>query len=232
VDWRPIHWLKFVETLHLNRRQPRFSGFCWARDDDYRCRAPVSAHRFYSRTGRCRPEFCNESVEQTSRDPKLVVHRNRKCLSHFRSINEGTHHRSRASASAQSSWEADCHWERKATQSQHSLAHKSGTVVYDLSANGLLHLNRGLPRSTVYDLSTVRQPEVRGEISPRIKCSSLRFECNRLLCLNRGLPWERSLRFKYRSTAGSTVSRISAVSTPNRYSSSSWRAIRWLRCRL
>jgi hypothetical protein len=27
VDWRPVHWLKFVETLYLNRRQPRFSGF-------------------------------------------------------------------------------------------------------------------------------------------------------------------------------------------------------------
>jgi hypothetical protein len=38
------------------------------------------------------------------------------------------------------------------------------------------------------DLSTVRQPEVRGEISPRIKCSSLRFKCNSLLYLNRGLP--------------------------------------------
>ena len=34
----------------------------------------------------------------------------------------------------------------------------------------------------------MRQPEVRGEISPRIKCSSLRFKCNRLLYLNRGLP--------------------------------------------
>jgi hypothetical protein len=52
----------------------------------------------------------------------------------------------------------------------------------------LLHLNRGLPGSAVYDLSTVRQPEVRGEISPRIKCSSLRFKCNSLLHLNRGLP--------------------------------------------
>jgi hypothetical protein len=38
------------------------------------------------------------------------------------------------------------------------------------------------------DLSTVRQPEIRGEISPRIKCSSLRFKCNGLLYLNRGLP--------------------------------------------
>jgi hypothetical protein len=34
----------------------------------------------------------------------------------------------------------------------------------------------------------VRQPEVRDEISPRIKCSSLRFKCNSLLYLNRGLP--------------------------------------------
>jgi hypothetical protein len=46
---------------------------------------------------------------------------------------EGTHQRSRARANAQSSSEADCHWERMATQSQQSLAHKSGTVVYDLS---------------------------------------------------------------------------------------------------
>ena len=31
-------------------------------------------------------------------------------------------------------------------------------------------------------------PEIQGEISPRIKCSSLRFKCNTLLYLNRGLP--------------------------------------------
>jgi hypothetical protein len=67
------------------------------------------------------------------------------------------------------------------------LAHKSVRSLR-FKCNGLLHLNRGLPGSTVYDLSTVRQPEVRGEISPRIKCSSLRFKCNRLLYLNRGLP--------------------------------------------
>src|SRR5271157_4456328 len=66
--------------------------------------------------------------------------------------------------------------------------------------NDLLHLNRGLPRSTVYDLSTVQQPEIRGEISPRIKCSSLRFKYNSLLYLNRGLPGERSLRFKCSAT--------------------------------
>ena len=57
-----------------------------------------------------------------------------------------------------------------------------------LTISPLLHLNRGLPGSTVYDLSTVPQPEIRGEISPRIKCSSLRFKCNSLLYLNRGLP--------------------------------------------
>ena len=38
--------------------------------------------------------------------------------------------------------------------------HESSAVVYDLSAivyNNLLYLNRGLPGSAVYDLSTVRQ---------------------------------------------------------------------------
>jgi len=75
----------------------------------------ISAKRQYQDTasirepGRYRPEFCDEPVDQTSRDPKLVAHRNHKCLSHFRSIGEGTHHRSRASASAQSSSEADRH---------------------------------------------------------------------------------------------------------------------------
>jgi hypothetical protein len=100
-----------IASEPLNRRQPRFSGICW------RARMIISAKRQDQHTasiresGRCRPEFCDEPVDQTSRDPKLVAHRNRKCLSHFRSIGEGTHHRSRASASAQSSSEADCHWE-------------------------------------------------------------------------------------------------------------------------
>ncbi len=40
--------------------------------------------------GRCRPEFCDEPVDQTSRDPKLVARRNHKFLSHFRLIGEGT----------------------------------------------------------------------------------------------------------------------------------------------
>jgi Protein of unknown function (DUF1593)/Phage integrase family len=44
--------------------------------------------------------------------------------------------------------------------------------------------------------------EIQGEISPRIKCSSLRFKCNSLLHLNRGLPGDRSLRFKYSATTG------------------------------
>jgi hypothetical protein len=38
-----------------------------------------------------RPDFCDEPVDKTSRDPKLVAHRNHKYLSHFRSIGEGTH---------------------------------------------------------------------------------------------------------------------------------------------
>jgi hypothetical protein len=78
--------------------------------------------------------ICDEPVDQISRDPKLVAHRNHKCIRHFRSIGEGAHHRSRASASAQSSSEADCHWERMATQAQQSLAQKSSAKVYDLSA--------------------------------------------------------------------------------------------------
>ena len=36
--------------------------------------------------GRCRPEFCDEPVDQTSRDPKLVARRNHKFFSHFRLI--------------------------------------------------------------------------------------------------------------------------------------------------
>src|ERR1700751_219006 len=85
--------------------------------------------------GRCRPDFCDEPVDHTSRDPKLGARRNLKFLSHFRLIgqeNEIT--ASRASASAQSSSEADCHWETMATKSKQSLAHKRNTVVYDLSA--------------------------------------------------------------------------------------------------
>jgi hypothetical protein len=89
--------------------------------------------------------------------------------------------------SAQSSSEADCHWEVMATKSKQSFARKTSRSLR-FKCNGLLHLNRGLPGSTVYDLSTVPQPEIRDEISPRIKCSSLRFKCNSLLYLNRGLP--------------------------------------------
>jgi hypothetical protein len=128
-----------------------------------RCSSPGYSASDAACSSCCRPEFCGEPLDQTSRDPKLVAHRNHKCFSHFRSIGERAHHRSRASASAQSSSEADCH-ERMATQSQQSLAHKSGTEVYDLS--------------------TVRQPEVRGEISPRIKCSSLRFKYRSTACMS------------------------------------------------
>ena len=37
-------------------------------------------------TDRCRPEFFDEQVDQTSRDPKLVARRNHKFFSHFRLI--------------------------------------------------------------------------------------------------------------------------------------------------
>ena len=87
--------------------------------------------------GRCRPEFCDEPVDQTSRDPKLFARRNQKFLSHFRLIGRSVKGRitaSRAGASAQSLSEADCHWETMATKSKQSLAQKSNTVVYDLSA--------------------------------------------------------------------------------------------------
>src|SRR5271165_5264412 len=74
----------------------------------------ISTKRQYQDTasirepGRCRPEFCDEPVDQTSRDPKLVARRNHKFLSHFRLIGRSVKGRitaSRASASAQSSSE-------------------------------------------------------------------------------------------------------------------------------
>jgi hypothetical protein len=46
---------------------PHSLGIYWARDDDYQCKAPVSAYRFYffySRTGRCHPEFFDEPGDQ------------------------------------------------------------------------------------------------------------------------------------------------------------------------
>jgi hypothetical protein len=146
---------------------------------------PVAAVRNFAAS--CRPDF---ERSQARRSP---AHHNRKCLSYFRSIDEGTRHRSRASASVQSSSEADLSLENNATKSKAELGHKSRAVVYDLSATIYCILNRGLPRTTVYDLrfkysATTRSSRVRGEISPRIKCNSLRFECNRLLYLNRGLP--------------------------------------------
>src|SRR5271166_1238994 len=79
-------------------------------------------------------------------------------------------------------------WETMPTKSKAELGPQKQCHSLRFKCNGLLHLNRGLPKSTVYDLNTVRQLEVRGEISPRIKCSSLRFKCNSLLYLNRGLP--------------------------------------------
>ena len=126
----------------------------------------ISTKRQYQDTasirepGRCRPEFCDQPVDQTSRDPKLVARRNHKFLSHFRLIGQGDESPPHALARVPNPRRRQIAIGKRWPQSQ----------------------------STVYDLSTVRQPEVRGEIRPRIKCSSLRFKCNSLLYLNRGLP--------------------------------------------
>ena len=89
----------------------------------------ISTKRQYQDTasirepGRCRPEFCDEPVDQTSRDPKLFARRNQKFLSHFRLIGrsvEGRITASRASASAQSSSGGE--------------EVRLSAVVYDLSA--------------------------------------------------------------------------------------------------
>jgi len=52
----------------------------------------------------------------------------------------------------------------------------------------LLHLNCGLPWGACLRFKYNTRPEIQGEITPRIKCSRLRFKCNSLLHLNRGLP--------------------------------------------
>src|SRR5271166_1754251 len=87
---------------------------------------------------RCRPEFCDEPVGQTSRDPKLVVRCNHKFFNHFRLIVRSVKGRitaSRASASAQSSSGCRLPIGKQCPQSQkQSLAHKSSAIVYDLSA--------------------------------------------------------------------------------------------------
>jgi hypothetical protein len=150
-------------------------------------------NRFYSRTGRCHPEFCDEPVDQTSRDPKLAS--SSLTVTASASVTSGRSVKGCIIAHALA---------RVPNPRRRQIAIGKGwpdghTVTVELGpqkwyrslrfkCNGLLHLNRGLPGSTVYDLSTVRQPEVRGEISPRIECSSLGFKCNRLLYLNRGLP--------------------------------------------
>src|SRR5271166_7089016 len=82
-----------VASEPLNRRQPDSLEFTW------RARMIISKKRQYQDTastrepGRCRPEFCDEPVDQTSTDPKLVARRNHKFLSHFRLIGQGTNHR-------------------------------------------------------------------------------------------------------------------------------------------
>jgi hypothetical protein len=109
-----------------------------------------SAPRFANPTGADRGRLFAKYILNVA-----AAHRNRKCLSHFRSIGEGTHHRSRASARA------------NPRRRQLPLGKDGHTVTAELAdkkwypslrfkCNGLLHLNRGLPGSTVYDLSTVR----------------------------------------------------------------------------
>jgi hypothetical protein len=51
-----------------------------------------------------------------------------------------------------------------------------------------LHLSRGLPWGACLRFKYSTTPEIQVEISPRIKCSSLRFKCNTLLHLNRRFP--------------------------------------------
>jgi hypothetical protein len=50
--------------------------------------APSIRTPFHSRTGRCRQEFSDEQVDQSSRDSKLGARRNHKFLSHFRFIGQ------------------------------------------------------------------------------------------------------------------------------------------------
>ena len=81
--------------------------------------------------------FTGEGVGEGLANPlrSFVARRNHKFLSHFRLMGQGGESppHALASASAQSSSEADCHWETMATKSKQSLAHKSSAVVYDLS---------------------------------------------------------------------------------------------------
>jgi hypothetical protein len=64
---------------------------------------------------------------------------------------------SRASASAQSSSEADCHcWVVTATKSKQSCVPGSSTAVYDLSAAFTAFKSWIAPRERVYDLGTVK----------------------------------------------------------------------------
>jgi len=71
----------------------------------------------------------------------------------------------------------------------------------------------GIPVQSPVDdrgFSREARPAIRGEISPRIKSSSLRFKCNTLPCLNRWITRERSLRFNYSATPVSCVSILEA----------------------
>src|SRR5271166_4868976 len=122
--------------------------------------------------GRCRSEFCDEPVDQTSRDPNLVARRNHKFGSRFRLIGQGTNHRFTRSRECPILVGGRLPVGNDGHKLEAELGPQKQYRSLRFKCNGLLYLNRGLPGSTVYDLSTVPQPEVRGEISPRIKCSS------------------------------------------------------------
>jgi Single-strand binding protein family len=51
-----------------------------AREDDSSAKRKYQHTASIRESGRCRPDLCEEPVDQTSRDPKLVSHRNHKCL--------------------------------------------------------------------------------------------------------------------------------------------------------
>jgi len=170
----PLHFTDVA--LYLNRRLLYyFLGQLSVTKRQYQDTASIRE------PGRRRPEFCDEPVDQTSRDPKLVARRNHKFFSHFRLIwiwrsvkgDESPPHALARVPNPRR--EADCHWETMPESQKQSLAHKSSAVVYDLRAidglkpngyaegNGITHVNilrtieamYGLPKSGAQLASSV-----------------------------------------------------------------------------
>ena len=84
--------------------------------------------------GRCRPEFCDEPVDQTSTDPKLGARRNHKFLSHFRLIGHETNRPPHALARVPNPRRRHIAIGKQWPQSQSRAGPQSSTVVYYLSA--------------------------------------------------------------------------------------------------